>query len=157
MTDHSTAADIEHSGFGGVSRVFGRRKIPAGTGSTNPPPPGNKEPFPIDKMDRALDGAIRLFTRAFDNAGVDPGPLAIREVVPENVSQSFADCTTFRGEEDGGQTYIVLGLTKDFQGFMYPPHCRLFLIINSTGICESEHAAHKLNELAPHQFPAPMV
>ena len=134
--------------------MFGRRKEPP---SSPPPPPGGAEPFPIDKMDSALDGAIRLFTRALDDAGVDCGELAIRGEVPANVTQALAACTTYRGEDDGGLTYLVLGLTPDFKQFMYPPHCRLFFIINSTGICEDEHTQSFLRQLAPGQLPGPLV
>jgi len=137
--------------------VFGRRKVPLGGSPAAPPPPSGKEPFPIEKMDRALDGAIRLFTRALDGAGTDAGALAIRGDVPAGVTQALADCTTYRGEEDGGLTFLVLGLTNDFKAFMYPPHCRLFMIINSTGICEDPAAAGILNTLAPEQFPSPMI
>lgn len=138
--------------------MFGRRKVPAGGSPSQPPsPPSGKEPFPIEKMDHALDGAIRLFTRALDEAGVDPGPLAIRGAVPSNVTQALAECTTYRGEDDGGLTYLVLGVTADFKAFMYPQHCRLFLIINSTGICEDPVASTMLPTLAPEQFPSPMI
>ena len=133
--------------------MFGRRKEPP----ADPPPPGGKEPFPIDKMDAALDGAIRLFTRALDEAGVDAGALAIRGEVPANVTQALAECTTYRGQDDGGLTYLVLGLTADFKEFMYPPHCRLFFIINSTGICEDEHTQSFLKQLAPGQLPGPLL
>lgn len=133
--------------------MFGRRKEPP----ANPPPPGGKEPFPIGKMDAALDAAIRLFTRALDEAGVDAGELAIRGEVPANVTQALAECTTYRGQEDGGLTYLVLGLTADFREFMYPPHCRLFFIVNSTGICEDEHTQSFLKQLAPGQLPGPLL
>ena len=108
-------------------------------------------------MDHALDGAIRLFTRALDDSGVDAGPLAIRGAVPSNVTQALAECTTYRGEDDGGLTYLVLGVTADFKAFSYPPHCRLFMIINSTGICEDPAAATILDQLAPGQFPSPLL
>jgi len=138
--------------------MFGRRKVPVGgSPAAPPPPPSGKEPFPIEKMDRALDGAIRLFTRVLDDAGVDAGALAIRGEVPANVTQRLADCTTYRGEDDGGATYLVLGLTKDFKAYMYPPHCRLFMIINSTGICEDPAASTILKTLAPQQFPSPLL
>jgi hypothetical protein len=139
--------------------MFGRRKVPFGSKPPEPPipPPGGAEPFPIDKMDRALDGAIRLFTRVLDDAGIDPGPLAIRGEVPTGVTQALAECTSFRGQDDGGMTFLVLGLTEDFKGFAYPPHCELFLIINSAGICEDRHAASILRQLAPGQLPGPLV
>ena len=108
-------------------------------------------------MDRALDGAIRLFTRVLDEAGLDAGALAIRGEVPNNVTQALAECTTYRGQDDGALTYLVLGLTADFKAFMYSPHCRLYLIINSTGICEDPAAASILKTLAPEQFPSPMI
>ena len=81
------------------------------------------------------------------------GALAIRGPVPGGVTAALSDCTTYRGEPDGGPTYLVLSLTADFKAFMYPPHCRLFFIINATGICEDEHAASMLTTIAPHQFP----
>jgi hypothetical protein len=108
-------------------------------------------------MDHALEAAIRLFTRALDDAGVDAGALALRGAVPSNVTELLANCTTYRGEDDGGLTYLILGLTADFKAFIYPPHCRLFLIINSTGICEDPAAASILKAVAPGQFPAPMI
>jgi len=108
-------------------------------------------------MDRALEAAIRLFTRTLDAAGVDARALAIRGDVPANVTQQLAECTTYRGEDGGGLTYLALGITPDFKEFMYPPHCRLFLIINSTGICEDPHTQSFLNQLAPAQLPGPMV
>ena len=140
--------------------MFGRRKTPFGgapESSPPPPPPGGKEPYPIGKMDDALDGAIRLFTRTLDHAGVDAGKLAIRGAVPAGVTAALANCTTYRGEDDGGLTYLVLGLTEDFKAFSYPPHCRLFLIINSTGICEDPAAATILDQLAPEQLPSPLL
>lgn len=108
-------------------------------------------------MDRALDGAIRLFTRVLDEAGVDAGALAVRGEVPADVTKSLADCTTYRGEDDGGLTYLALGITADFKAFSYSPHCRLFMIINSTGICEDPAAASILKTLAPEQLPSPMI
>ena len=86
-----------------------------------------------------------------------PRELAIRGAVPPSVTQALAECTTYNGQDDGGLTYLVLGLTKDFKAYAYLPHCRLFLIINSTGICEDEHAASILNQLAPGQFPGPLL
>ena len=144
--------------------MFGRRKQPPANPPPGNPPPGSPpppsgadEPFPIDKMDRALDGAIRLFTRVLDDAGVDAGGLAIRGPVPANVTKALAECTTYRGQADGGLTYLALGLTADFKQFMYPPHCNLFFIINSTGICEDEHAQGLLNQLAAGQLPGPLI
>ena len=139
--------------------MFGRRKVPVGgsAAAPPPPPPSGKEPFPIEKMDRALEGAIRLFTRVLDDAGVDAGALAIRGEVPVRVTEALAACTTYRGEDDGGLTYLALGITKDLEAFSYSPHCRLFLIINSTGICEDPAAASILNTLAPEQLRSPMI
>jgi hypothetical protein len=108
-------------------------------------------------MDRALDGAIRLFTRALDDAGTDAGALAIRGEVPANVTQALADCTTYRGGEEGGLFYLALGITPDFKAMAYPPHCRLFFIINSAGICEDPVAAPMMRQIAPHQLPGPFI
>src|SRR5918994_2277000 len=105
--------------------MFGRRKVPAG-GPAVPPPPGGKEPFPIDKMDRALEAAIRLFTRVLDDAGVDAGALAIRGEVPADVGTLLAGCTTYRAADNEPPTYLALGITLDFKAFAYPPHCRLY-------------------------------
>lgn len=137
--------------------MFGRRKTPFG-GNANPPPspPQAGEPFPIDKMDHALDASIRLFTRVLDDAGVDAGSLALRgQPVPEDVGRLLASCTTY--EHDGKPTYLALGVTPDFKQFSYPPHCRLYFILNSVGICEDPHAASILRELAPGQIPAPLI
>ena len=145
--------------------MFGRRKQPFGQKpvSTPPSPPappspptgGGGEPFPIDKMDHALDAVIRLFTRVLDDAGVDCGALAIRGPVPADVGGLLANCTTYR---DGSTpTYLALGITPDFKAFSYPPHCRLFFILNSVGICEDPHAASILNNIAGGQLPGPLI
>ena len=85
--------------------MFGRRKVPPRhSPDSPPPPPGGKEPFPIDKMDRALDGAIRLLTRTFDEANVHAGKLAIRGPVPSGVTGALAECTSYRGQDDGSLT-----------------------------------------------------
>src|SRR5689334_22635180 len=98
-------------------------------------------------MDRALEGAIRLFTRVFDDAGADCGYLGLRgQPVPEDVSGILARCTTYKSN-DGSEQYLTLATTPDFQQFNFVPHCRLFLILNATGICESAHAAHLLGTI----------
>jgi hypothetical protein len=138
--------------------MFGRRKLPFGASPPSPPPPpGGKEPFPIEKMDSALEGAIRLFTHVLDSAGVDAGELAIRGAVPEDVSSQLAACNTYRGEPDGSLSYLALGVTRDFKAFMYPPHCRLYFILNSTGVCEDRHVRQILPQVAPFQLPPPMI
>ena len=138
--------------------MFGRRKTPFGGNLNPPPPPVDKDPFPIEKMDCALDAAIRLFTRVLDDAGVDAGKLALRgQSVPDGVGALLADCTTYRGEENGGPTYLALGITADFKAFMYPPHCRLYFILNSVGICEDPAAQSMLDQLAPGQLPRPLI
>jgi hypothetical protein len=137
--------------------MFGRRKEPFGAPPSAPPPPGGKEPFPIDKMDHALEAAIRLFTRALDDAGVDAGGLALRGAVPADVGALVAGCTTYCNSDDGILTYLALGITPDFKSFSYPPHCRLYFILNSVGICEDPAAAAILRDLAPHQLPGPLV
>lgn len=141
--------------------MFGRRKVPFGglpEAPPPPPPPSAKEPFPIEKMDRALDAAIRLFTRVLDDAGVDSGYLALRgDPVPEDVSGLIAGCTIYRGQEDGGETYLALAVTSDFNQFNYAPHCRLYFVLNATGICENPHTANMLSTLAPSQLPGPLI
>jgi hypothetical protein len=108
-------------------------------------------------MDRALEAAIRLFTRAFDEAGVDCGYLGLRgEPVPENVSGIVARSTTYT-TDDGSERYLTLATTSNFQQFNFAPHCRLFLVLNATAICESPPAAHMLATIAPGQLPGPLV
>jgi hypothetical protein len=139
--------------------MFGKRRVPfGGKPKAEPPipPGGGAEPYPIERMDAALDGAIRLFTRALDLAGIDMGSLAIRGSVPADVIQQLTDCTSFRGGEDGSPTYLVLGVTRDFKAMMYPPHCQMFLIVNSAGICE-DSSEGLLASLAPMQLPQPLV
>ena len=126
---------------------FGRR----------PPAPPPFDPFPINKMDRALEAAIRLFTKVLEGAGVHCGRLALRGDVPANVGALLADCTTYRAEPDGTSTFLALGLTPDFKQFSYPPHCRLYFILNAVGICEDPHAAGLLASLAGDQLPGPLV
>ena len=108
-------------------------------------------------MNHALEAAIRLFTRVLDDAGVDSGGLALRGTVPDNVEELVAQCTTYRGGANGGPIYLALGLTTDFKGFHYPPHCRLYFILNSVGICKDPAAASILRSLAPKQLPAPLI
>ena len=136
--------------------MFGRRKEPIRPPAA-PPPPGGSEPFPIDKMDRALEAAIRLFTRVLDDAGVDAGALALRGPVPPYVGELLAGCTTYLAGDECTPTFLALGITPDFKAFAYPPHCRLFFILNSVGICEDPAAAPILNQLAPHQLPGPLI
>lgn len=107
-------------------------------------------------MDDALQAAIRLFTRALDEAGVDAGGLAIRGDPGPDVSGRLASCTTYRSAPDE-ITFLALGITPDFKQFMYPPHCRLFFILNSTGICEDPTAQSILPTLARAQFPSPLI
>jgi hypothetical protein len=106
-------------------------------------------------MDRALEAAIGLFTHTLDEAGVDAGQLALRGQVPVDVGGLIAGCTTYR---DGvTPTYLALGVSPDFKAMAYPPHCRLFFILNSVGICEDPAARSLLNDLAPHQLPGPLI
>ena len=139
--------------------MFGRRKTPFGTSPTppTPPPPGGQEEFPVGKMDDALEASIRLFTRVLDDAGVDAGGLAIRGEVPSGVGQMLAQCTTYRGGDNGEPLFLVLGITRDFKAFAYPPHCRLYFILNSVGICEDPAAASILPTLAEGQLPGPLI
>lgn len=139
--------------------MFGRRKVlfgskPSETGQT--PPPAGVEPFPIDKMDDALKSAIMLFTRVLDDAGIDAGGLAIRGDPGPNVSERLANSVIYRSKPDE-LTYLALGITQDFKQFMYPPHCRLYFILNSTGICEHPASQSLLNSLAPGQLPSPLI
>lgn len=136
--------------------MFGRRKSPVGDTPATPPP-GGKEPFPIEKMDRALDGAIRLLTRALDEAGEDSGKLAIRGAVPGGVTSALSNCTTYRGEDDGSPTYLALGVTHDFEAFSYQPHCLLFMIINATLLAEDPIPGDLRNSLALSQFKGPLI
>jgi len=109
-------------------------------------------------MDGALDAAIRLFTRALDDAGVDIGGLALRgQQVPVGVGTLLANCTNYRSDDQGGETYLALGVTLDFKSFAYPPHCRLYFVLNSVGICEEPAAQAVLADLAPGQLPGPLV
>ena len=140
--------------------MFGRRKVATGGSAATPPPPlpPSETRLPIEEMDRALDAAIRLFTRVFDDAGVACGYLALRgKPVPEDVSGLIARCTTYRESDAGNETYLTLGTTSDFKQFNFAPHCRLFLILNAIGICESPHAAHLLGTIARGQFSGPLV
>ena len=63
--------------------MFGRRKVPVGSGSQGQDgaaPPGSVEPFPTDKMNDALEAAIKLFTQTLEDAGINVGGLAMRGV-----------------------------------------------------------------------------
>ena len=137
--------------------MFGRRNAGFGRKAPPPPPPASFDPFPIDKMDRALEAAIRLFTKVLDDAGVDCGKLAIRGAVPPNVGSLIAECVTYRSEPDGDPTFLALGVTPDLKQFSYPPHCRLYFVLNSVGICEDPLAAGILGRLAGDQLPGPLV
>jgi len=134
--------------------MFGTRN--SGFGRKAPPPPPF-DPFPIDKMDRALEAAILLFTKVLDDAGVDCGRLALRGPMPADTGALIADCTSYRCEPDGEPTFLALGVTPDLKQFSYPPHCRLFFVLNSVGICEDPHAASILGRIAADQLPGPLV
>lgn len=139
--------------------MFGRRKVPfegSSQGQGSIPPPGSVEPFPIGKMNDALEAAIMLFTKVLGDAGVDAGGLAIHGNPGPDVSDRLANCTTYRSKPDE-ITYLALGITPDFKQFMYPPHCRLFFILNATGICEHPAAAEMLRDIASGQLPSPLV
>jgi hypothetical protein len=132
--------------------VFGRKKDPADGAAAG------TEPFPVEKIDRALDAAIRLFTRVLDQAGLDCGYLPLRgSPVPADVGALVANCTTYLGEADGAPTYLVLGVSHDFESFNFAPQCRLFFVLNAVGLCENPHAAESLPALATVQLPGALV
>lgn len=133
--------------------MFGRRAT--GFGSKAPPSPPPSDWLSFDKMDAALDAAIRLFTHALDAAGQDCGALAIRGPKPAAVAQRLADCIVYPGE--GGEHYLTLGLTRDFKAFSYQPHCQLFLILNAVLILEDLPDSPLRAQIAVSQVPQPLV
>lgn len=134
--------------------MFGRR-TGFGTRAPSPPPPPSDIWPPHQKMDGALDAAIRLITRALDQAGYDCGRLAIRGPVPSNVAKLLADCIVYSGEN--GSEYLTLGLTRDLKAFSYQPHCRLFMIINSALLLEDPISSDLRGQIAVSQTPRPLV
>lgn len=134
--------------------MFGRRKIPFGADAP-PPPPSADEWLPFSKMNHALDSAIRLFSRALEQAGQDVGGLAIAGDPPPDVAALLADCIVYAGET--GPEYLTLGISPDFKSFAYQPHCRLFLIINAALILEDLPPGPLRSEIAVSQLPRPLV
>lgn len=135
--------------------MFGRR-TGFGTRAPSPPPPPPSDIWPpYQKMDSALDAAIRLITRALDSAGHDCGGLAIRGPVPTNVAKLLSDCIVYQGENGPG--YLTLGLTRDLKGFSYQPHCRLFMIINSVLLLEDPISSELRGQIAVSQTSRALV
>lgn len=118
--------------FGKKPLAFGRRN----DGPSAPPPPidGDNE-YPIRKMRDALELAIALCTDVLLRTGRDCGTLGIHRQYPPNVGRQLAECITYKSENQ--PSFLALGQTKDFIGFSYQPHCRLFFVINAIGIAES--------------------
>ncbi len=136
--------------------MFGRRTTPFSAGAPTPPPPPSDGGWPpFRKMDAALDAAIRLFTRALEDAGQDCGGLSIPGAPPPAVAALLADCIVY--EEDRGPEYLTLGVTQDFKAFSYEPHCRLFLIINAALILEDLDSGPLRSDIAISQVPRPLI
>jgi hypothetical protein len=106
-------------------------------------------------MNAALDAAIRLFTQALEQAGRNCEGLAIAGPPPASVAALLADCVVYPGEQ--GPEFLTLGLTRDFEGFSYQPHCRLFLIINAALILEDLKAGPLRADIADSQVLRPLV
>jgi len=135
--------------------MFGRRTTPFG-GAPNPPsPPSNDDWPPFKKMDAALDAAIRLFSRALEQAAQDIGGLSIPGEAPPSVSSLLADCIVYPGRN--GPEFLTLGITRDFKGFTYQPHCRLFLILNAALILEDLQLGPLRSDIAISQVPRPLI
>lgn len=136
--------------------MFGRRTTPIAFGPSNPPPPppGDNWP-PFDKMNSALDAAIRLFARALEQAGRDCEGLGTAGPPPPAVASLLADCVVYPGER--GSEFLTLGLTRDFESFSYQPHCRLFLIINGAHLLEDVSEGSLRSEIALSQVPGPLI
>lgn len=134
--------------------MFGRR-TGFGTRAPSPPPPPSDVWPPYQKMNGALDAAIRLITQSLDQAGYDCGRLAMRGPVPSNVAKLLSDCIVYEGEN--GSEYLTLGLTRDLKAFSYQPHCRLFLIINGVSLLEDPISSDLRQQIAVSQTPRPLV
>jgi hypothetical protein len=135
--------------------MFGWRKSTPGSKPPGPPPPPAETWVPLVKMNTALDAAIRLFTQALDQAGHDCGGLALRGPVPPAVASLLADSIVYPGED--GPEFLTLGLTVDFNGHSYPPHFRLFMIINAALILEDLPASPLRSQSAVSQVPRPLI
>src|SRR3954452_9685182 len=109
--------------------MFGKRKVPFDPQRPAPPPPPPPPPppsggwLPAEKMNGALEAAIRLFTQALTQAGQAAGGLGLAAAPPAGVAALLADCIVYPGEES--EEFLTLGITADFKAFSYQPHCRL--------------------------------
>ena len=118
------------------------------------PPPADVWP-PFQKMDGALEAALRLFTQALEQAGQDCGGLGVRGPVPACVARLLADCVVYEGSR--GRGYLTLGLTPDFKAFTYQPHCRLFLMLNCALLLEDPVSSDLRAPIAVAQVPRLLV
>jgi hypothetical protein len=137
--------------------MFGRRKTPFSANVSSPPPPppsGNGWP-PFRKMDAALDAAIRLFSRALEQAGQEVAGLSLPGPPPTSVAALLSDCIVYAGED--GPEFLTLGTSEDFKAFAYQPHCRLFLIINAALILEDLPLGDLRSDIAVSQVPRPLI
>ncbi len=131
--------------------MFGRRKTPV---NQAPPPPSPPRPWePAEKMDRALEAAIRLYTEAFRTAGGDCMALGLPGAPPSGVAGLLADCVVY----NDGREFLTLGVTRDFEAFSYQPHCQLYLMINAALILEDLPPSPLRNEIAIAQVGAPLI
>jgi hypothetical protein len=134
--------------------MFGRRTADPGKKAPPPPPPADVW-APVRKMDDALEAVLRLFTRELERAGQDCGGLAVRGPVPDAVATLLSDCIVYQGAN--GMEYLTLGLTRDFKAFSYPPHCRLFFILNGALLLEDPVSSELRGQITIGQVPRPFV
>ncbi|BCM16363.1 hypothetical protein MJ8_01210 [Mesorhizobium sp. J8] len=106
-------------------------------------------------MDAALEAAGRLFTQALNQAGRDCAGLALKGPVPPAVAGLLADCIVYPGQN--GPEFLTLGLTRDFKGYTYPPHFRLFMIINAALLLEDLPQSPLRVEIALAQIPRALI
>ena len=108
--------------FGVLKRFF-----PAKPPMAPAPPTPSWEP--VDKLDAALDAAIKLFSRALEQAGKNGGKLALPGAPPANVSSTLAESVVYGAE--GSRKFMTLGLTQDFRAYRYSPQFQLFMILGA--------------------------
>jgi hypothetical protein len=135
--------------------MFGWGKKPTGWKQLRPPTWQVETSLPVEKMNAALDAAIRLFTHALKQAGQDCGGLALDGPAPPAVASLLAESVTYPSEN--GSEFLTLGLSLDFKAFSYQPHCRLFLIINAALILEQLRDSPLRSDVAMGQVPRQLV
>jgi hypothetical protein len=128
--------------------MFGRKGL-------TPPPAAPQPPqqwWPVAQLGPALDATLALFTSALHPIGRDLGPFS-RTTAVSGVANQLTGAIV--NDDARGREFVNLGITTDFKGFTYQPHCHLFLILNAVNLLEDPLSADLRNQIAASQLARP--